>query len=102
MLTLADPDRGGDEAQFKQLSASYEVLSDSRKRSRYDSGADDLDESHFGGHHHHGGGFGFDPSMFGGGGFGGGFGGGGHSAAFNMEDLFGGGSFRSARGARFG
>ena len=27
----ADPDRGGDEAQFKQLSASYEVLSDSRK-----------------------------------------------------------------------
>uniref|UniRef100_A0A7S1BX49 J domain-containing protein n=3 Tax=Corethron hystrix TaxID=216773 RepID=A0A7S1BX49_9STRA len=30
------PDKGGDEAKFKEISAAYEILSDSDKRSKYD------------------------------------------------------------------
>lgn len=30
------PDKGGDEAKFKEISAAYEILSDSEKRARYD------------------------------------------------------------------
>ena len=30
------PDKGGDEAKFKELSEAYEVLSNSEKRQRYD------------------------------------------------------------------
>jgi len=30
------PDKGGDEAKFKEISAAYEILSDSEKRTKYD------------------------------------------------------------------
>lgn len=30
------PDKGGDEAKFKEISAAYEILSDKEKRSKYD------------------------------------------------------------------
>jgi len=30
------PDKGGDEAKFKEISAAYEILSDAEKRSKYD------------------------------------------------------------------
>lgn len=58
------PDKGGDEAIFKQVQEAYEILSNPRTRSLYDA------------HGHDGlaGGFGGFGSMFGGG-FGGGFGG---------------------------
>lgn len=57
------PDKGGDEAKFKEISAAYEILSDKEKRSKYDkyglegvadesgdgAGADDLFSMFFGG-----------------------------------------------------
>jgi len=58
------PDKGGDEAKFKEVSAAYEILSDADKRERYDKyglegvaddgggggrGADDLFSMFFGG-----------------------------------------------------
>lgn len=57
------PDKGGDEAKFKEISAAYEILSDSEKREKYDKyglegvadeggggrGADDLFSMFFGG-----------------------------------------------------
>lgn len=57
------PDKGGDEAKFKEISAAYEILSDKEKRSKYDKyglegvaddggggrGADDLFSMFFGG-----------------------------------------------------
>jgi len=60
------PDKGGDEALFKEISAAYEILSDADKRSKYDKyglegvaddgsgggqgrGADDLFQMFFGG-----------------------------------------------------
>lgn len=57
------PDKGGDEAKFKEVSAAYEILSDAEKRSKYDKfglegvadeggggpGADDLFSMFFGG-----------------------------------------------------
>lgn len=30
------PDKGGDEAKFKEISAAYEILSDADKRAKYD------------------------------------------------------------------
>jgi DnaJ family protein C protein 7 len=72
-------------AKFKDISEAYEILSDSTKRRRYDSGADIEDEMGSGGHGHGG----RDMSdifsaFFGGGGMGGGMGGGrGHSHGFH-------------------
>jgi len=58
------PDKGGDEAKFKEVSAAYEILSDAEKREKYDKyglegvadesggggrGADDLFSMFFGG-----------------------------------------------------
>ncbi|GAA5905755.1 hypothetical protein JCM6882_000450 [Rhodosporidiobolus microsporus] len=40
------PDKGGDEAKFKEIQAAYEVLGDEEKRARYDAGeeSDDMDD----------------------------------------------------------
>ena len=63
------PDKGGDEHKFKEVSAAYEVLSDSEKRAKYDKygleglsdeggggGPDDLFSMFFGGGRSRGGG----------------------------------------------
>ena len=72
------PDKGGDEAQFKEITEAYSVLSDEKKRREYDS----YGQTFNGGGPAQGGGFGgFDPSQFGG------FGGG---VEFDLNDLFGG------------
>ncbi|TFK75058.1 TPR-like protein [Pluteus cervinus] len=90
------PDKGGDEEKFKLVSEAHAVLSDPRRRERYDMGEDEdgmTDSSGMGGMggmsqmdlaelfaQFHGGGGGFGGGGFGGGGFGGGgggFGGGG-------------------------
>ncbi|GAA5904965.1 hypothetical protein JCM6882_002406 [Rhodosporidiobolus microsporus] len=78
MSLIHHPDKGGDEVMFKEVSESYQILSDPQKRSLVDQGIDPNDP--------HAGMSDFD-SPFGGGGMGGGFGGG----AFSMDDLFGGG-----------
>ncbi|GJN88895.1 hypothetical protein Rhopal_001866-T1 [Rhodotorula paludigena] len=87
MSLLHHPDKGGDEAVFKEISESYQILSDPQRRAKFDAGIDESDPTGgmsdfdgFGGSPF-GGGFGGSP--FGGGGFGGG--------AFSMDDLFGGG-----------
>lgn len=68
------PDKGGDEATFKEITEAYSTLSDERKRREYDSYGQT-----FGGGGQ--GGFGgFDPSQFGG------FGAGG--VEFDLNDLF--------------
>lgn len=70
------PDKGGDEARFKEITEAYSVLSDDTKRREYDS----YGQTFNGGAP--GGGFGgFDPSQFSG------FGGG---VEFDLNDLFGG------------
>ena len=35
------PDKGGDPEKFKELSAAYDVLSDPKKKERYDRGGED-------------------------------------------------------------
>ncbi|HWH16642.1 MAG TPA: DnaJ domain-containing protein, partial [Candidatus Paceibacterota bacterium] len=53
------PDKGGDEAKFKEITEAYSVLSDEKKRREYDS----YGQTFQGGAGP--GGFGFDPSQFG-------------------------------------
>lgn len=72
------PDKGGDEAVFKEITEAYSTLSDDKKRREYDS----YGQTFNGGGPGAGGFGGFDPSQFGG------FGGGG--VEFDLNDLFGG------------
>ena len=83
------PDKGGDEAKFKEITEAYSILSDDTKRKQYDmqgqySSGGGAQGGHYGG---------FDPSQFSG------FGGG---VEFDMSDLFGdifgGGQTRAKRG----
>ncbi|GAA6039908.1 hypothetical protein JCM8097_006794 [Rhodosporidiobolus ruineniae] len=107
MSLIHHPDKGGDEVMFKEISESYQILSDPQKRSLVDQGIDPNDPhagmsgggDPFGGMGGFGGGgFSMDDLFgaqmggggFGGGGFGGGFGGGG----------FGGGGFPGGGGRR--
>ncbi|MDB5195272.1 MAG: chaperone protein DnaJ, molecular chaperone DnaJ [Parcubacteria group bacterium] len=84
------PDKGGDEAKFKEITEAYSVLADEKKRREYDS----YGQTFAGGAP---GGGGFDPSQFSGG-----FGGG---VEFDLNDLFegfgdifGGAAARGGRG----
>jgi len=72
------PDKGGDEAKFKEITEAYSVLSDDAKRREYDSYGQSFGGGAHGGQ---GGGYGFDPSQFSG------FGGG--NVEFDFSDLFG-------------
>lgn len=69
------PDKGGDEATFKEITEAYSTLSDEKKRREYDSYGQTFNGGGAGGFG------GFDPSQFGG------FGGG---VEFDLNDLFGG------------
>ncbi len=85
------PDKGGDEAKFKEITEAYSILSDEKKRREYDS----YGQTFQGGAGSQGGGFGgFDPSQFGG------FGQGG--VEFDFSDLFEGFGdiFGGSRGGR--
>mmetsp|Transcript_11562 Transcript_11562/g.26465 ORF Transcript_11562/g.26465 Transcript_11562/m.26465 type:complete len:424 (-) Transcript_11562:573-1844(-) len=46
------PDKGGDEATFKEITRAYEILSDENKRKLYDEGGEDAVESGGGGDAH--------------------------------------------------
>lgn len=90
MAVKHHPDKGGDEAKFKEITAAYEVLSDEEKRQLYDEyGEDALKDGGMGG----GGGSPFDifEAMFGGNPFGagggGGRGGGGRQRVRKGEDV---------------
>ncbi|BGP15680.1 hypothetical protein JCM10213_006149 [Rhodosporidiobolus nylandii] len=74
MSLIHHPDKGGDEVMFKEISESYQILSDPQKRSMVDQGIDPNDPH-----------AGMSDDPFGGMG---GFGGGG-MGGFSMEDLFG-------------
>ncbi len=52
------PDRGGDQARFKEINEAYEILSNDDKRRLYDSGIDPLNPNQ--GHHRYQGGPQFD------------------------------------------
>lgn len=85
------PDKGGDEAVFKEITEAYSTLSDEKKRREYDSYGQTFNGGGPGGFG------GFDPSQFSGG-----FGQGG--VEFDLNDLFGdlfgggGGRGRAKRG----
>lgn len=66
------PDKGGDEAKFKEVNEAYQVLSNEQKRQQYDRFGSSFQNGQAGGP-----GAGFDFSGFGGGGI-------------DMDDLFGG------------
>jgi len=70
------PDKGGDEAKFKEITEAYSTLSDEKKRREYDS----YGQTFNGGGPGAGGFGGFDPSQFSG------FGNGG--VEFDLNDLF--------------
>lgn len=70
------PDKGGDEATFKEITEAYAVLGDEKRRREYDSYGQTFQGGGPGAA-----GFGFDPSQFTGG-----FGG----VEFDLNDLFGG------------
>ena len=73
------PDKGGDEAKFKECTHAYEVLSDPEKRELYDNyGEEALKDG------------------------GGGFGGGGGSPFDIFEQMFGGNPFGGGGGGRGG
>lgn len=72
------PDKGGDEATFKEITEAYAILGDERKRREYDS----YGQTFAGGSQGFGGAGGFDFSQFGGG-----FQAGG--VEFDLGDLFG-------------
>ena len=79
------PDKGGDEARFKEINEAYQVLSDSEKRARYDqfgSAEGPMGGAGFGGFS----GAGFDPSAFG-------------DLGDIFGSFFGGGGSRAARGS---
>ncbi len=80
------PDKGGDEAKFKEITEAYATLGDEKKRREYDAYGQS-----FGGGAGAGGFGGFDPSQFGG------FGQGG--VEFDFSDIFG-DIFGAATGAR--
>jgi molecular chaperone DnaJ len=72
------PDKGGDEAKFKEITEAYSILSDEKRRKEYDN----YGQSFPGGGPQPGAG-GFDFSGFGGQGFG------GQGVEFDISDLFG-------------
>lgn len=69
------PDRGGDEKQFKEISAAYEALSDPEKKKIIDMGGDPNAQPGMGGGHYQRGPFEF------------------HFGSGNFEDIFGGFGF---------
>lgn len=90
------PDKGGDEAKFKEINEAYQVLGDEQKRAQYDqfgSGAFDGTGNFAGGFGGQGFPGGFDPNMFGdlgdifGNIFGGGAGGGGGARRAKGSDI---------------
>ncbi len=85
------PDKGGDEAKFKEITEAYSTLSDEKKRREYDSYGQTFQGGGAGGYG------GFDPSQFSG------FGNGGVEFDLNdlfegFGDIFGGGRQRTKRG----
>jgi len=68
------PDKGGDEAKFKEITEAYSILADDKRRREYDSYGQTFPGGQGAG--------GFDPSQYGG------FGAGG--VEFDLSDLFGG------------
>lgn len=76
------PDKGGDEAKFKEASEAYQILSDEKKRSEYDTYGSAGPGQGFGGGGQGQGGF--DSS-----GFQGGFGGGQGFEGVDLNDIFG-------------
>ncbi len=73
------PDKGGNEAKFKEITEAYSILSDDTKRREYDAYGQNFQGQRQQGSH--AGGHGFDPSQFSG------FGGG--NVEFDFGDLFG-------------
>jgi molecular chaperone DnaJ len=86
------PDKGGDEAKFKEASEAYQTLSDDTKRKQYDTFGSGFSGGGGGGAGFNPGGFGFDFS---------GFQNGGQGMEFDLGDIFGdffGGGRRTKKG----